>query len=77
MGGAGGLGGLLAGGAGGAFLSAVMQHMTEDRRRREAMTPEDIERTLGEERVRWLTTQTGMTRKELLNGLSNASRHRS
>jgi uncharacterized protein YidB (DUF937 family) len=54
-----------------------MQHMTENRQRREAMTPEDIERSLGEERVRWLMSQTGMTRKELLKGLSNASRHRS
>ena len=77
MGGAGGLGGLLAGGAGGAFLSAVMQHMMENRQRREAMMPEDIERALGEERVRWLMSQTGMSRKALLNGLSNASRHRS
>ena len=76
MGRAGGLGGLLAGGAGGAFLSAVLQHMIDNKQRREAMTPEDIERTLGEERIVWLMTQTGMNRKELLKGLSNASRHR-
>jgi uncharacterized protein YidB (DUF937 family) len=74
MGRAGGLGGLIAGGAGGAFLSAVLQHMLDNTRRGQAMTPQDIERTLGEERIRWLITQTGMNRKELLKGLSDASR---
>jgi uncharacterized protein YidB (DUF937 family) len=74
MGRAGGLGGLIAGGAGGAFLSAVLQHMLDNTRRGQAMTPQDIERTLGEERIRWLMTQTGMNRKELLKGLSDASR---
>ncbi len=73
MGRAGGLGGLLAGGAGGAFLSAVLQHMLDSRQQRNAMTPEDIERTLGEERIRWLITQRGMNRKERLKGLSDAS----
>jgi uncharacterized protein YidB (DUF937 family) len=71
---AGGLGGLLAGGAGGAFLSAVLQHMLDHTGRGHAMAPEDIERTLGEERISWLMTQTGMNRKELLKGLSSASR---
>lgn len=75
MGGAGGLGGLLAGGAGGAFLSAVLQHMRGSTSRGEAMRPEDIEHTLGAERIDWLMAQTGMTRKELLKGLSDASRH--
>jgi len=74
MGRAGGLGGLLAGGAGGAFLSAVLQHMLDKTGRGRAMAPEDIERALGEERIRWLMTQTGMNRKELLKGLSSASR---
>jgi uncharacterized protein YidB (DUF937 family) len=73
MGRAGGLGGLLAGGAGGAFLSAVLQHMLDNSRRR-AMTPQEIERVLGEERISWLMTQTGMKRKTLLDGLAAASR---
>lgn len=74
MGRAGGLGGLLAGGAGGAFLSAALQHMLDNTRRGGAMTPQDIERALGEERIDWLMTQTGMSRKELLKGLSGNSR---
>lgn len=74
LGRAGGLGGLLAGGAGGAFLSAVLQHTLDKTGRGRAMAPQDIERTLGEERIRWLMTQTGMNRKELLKGLSSASR---
>jgi uncharacterized protein YidB (DUF937 family) len=74
MGRAGGLGGLLAGGAGGAFLSAVLQHMLGNSTRGGAMAPQDIERALGEERIDWLVTQTGMSRKELLKGLSGASR---
>jgi uncharacterized protein YidB (DUF937 family) len=74
MGRAGGLGGLLAGGAGGVFLSAVLQHMLDNRQRRDAMTSEDIERTLGEERISWLMAETGKTRKDLLKGLSDASR---
>jgi uncharacterized protein YidB (DUF937 family) len=71
MGKAGGLGGLLAGGAGGAFLSAVLEHMLNQSR---GATPEAIEQTLGEKGIRWLMMQTGMTRKELLTGLSDASR---
>lgn len=74
MGRAGGLGGLLAGGAGGAFLSAVLQHLLDNTSRGGTMTPQAIERTLGEERISWLMTQTGMSRKELLKGLSGASR---
>ncbi len=73
MGRAGGLGGLLAGGAGGAFLSAVLQHMLDNSRHR-AMTPQEIERVLGEERISWLMMQTGMKRKALLDGLAAASR---
>ena len=74
MGRAGGLGGLLAGGAGGAFLSAVLEHMMNKSRGGGAMTPDAIEQSLGEKRVRWLMMQTGLTRKELLKGLSDASR---
>ena len=73
MGKAGGLGGILAGGAGGAFLSAVLERMLNKSRGGDAMTPEDIERALGETRIRWLMTQTGLSRKELLNGLTKVS----
>ena len=38
-----------------------------------AMAPDDIEQTLGETRIRWLMAQTGMSRKELLKGLSGLS----
>jgi hypothetical protein len=70
----GGLGGLLAGGAGGAFLSAVFHHFFEGVRRRGTMTTEDIERALGEDRTAWLMARTGMTRTELLKGLAAAAR---
>ncbi len=76
MGKAGGLGGLLAGGAGGAFLSAIFEHMLDKSRGGDAMTPDAVEQSLGEKRIRWLMMQTGMTRKELLKGLSEASRDR-
>ena len=29
----------------------------------------DVEQALGEERIRWLMAQTGMTREELIEGL--------
>jgi hypothetical protein len=74
LGRAGGLGGLLAGGAGGAFLSAVLKHFLDTIHRRGTMTTDDIERALGEDRIGWLITRTGMTRKELLDGLSAAAR---
>jgi len=73
MGRAGGLGGLLAGGAGGAFLSAVLEHLMNRRQGGSAMAPDDIEQTLGETRIRWLMAQTGMSRKELLKGLAGLS----
>src|SRR5262245_14392185 len=73
LGRSGGLGGLLFSGAGGAALSAVLQHMLDQARRGDAMKPDDVEQTLGEQRIRWLMAQTGMTRKELLKGLSDAA----
>ena len=70
MGGAGGLGGLVAGGASGALLSSLLQRVLEDTRRGRRMTPHEIERLLGEDRVRWLMARTNLTRKDLLTGLS-------
>lgn len=74
LGRAGGLGGLLFGGAGGAFLSAVLQHMIGNARGGETMTPAEIEQALGEKRIRWLMAETGMSRAELLKGLAAAPR---
>ena len=75
MGGAGGLGGLLTGGASGALLSAALQQMSEKSRRAKTMAPTDIERVLGEDRILWLMARTGMSRKDLLHGLSAAARN--
>ncbi len=36
------------------------------------MAPTELEKGLGEERISWLTEQTGMSRDELLAGLSRA-----
>ena len=71
MGRAGGLKGLLAGGAGGAFfLAPILQHMLDSMRHGGATTPKAVEETLGEARILWLMKQTGMTRAELLAGLA-------
>lgn len=35
------------------------------------IAPQDLEQTLGEERIQWLMEQTGLPRDELLSGLSN------
>jgi uncharacterized protein YidB (DUF937 family) len=74
MGSAGGLRGLLAGGAGGAFLAPILQHMLDSIQRGGAMTPERLEEALGDARLLWLMKQTGMTRNELLAGLTAAAR---
>lgn len=74
MGRAGGLKGLLAGGAGGAFLAPILQHMLDSMRHGGATTPKAVEETLGEARIIWLMKQTGMTRAELLAGLAAAAR---
>ena len=34
------------------------------------MTPQELEKALGAERVAWLVEQSGMTKEELLAGLS-------
>jgi uncharacterized protein YidB (DUF937 family) len=38
----------------------------------ESIAPDELEKTLGEERVQWLMEQTGMGKEELLAGLSTA-----
>jgi uncharacterized protein YidB (DUF937 family) len=35
------------------------------------IAPEELEQTLGEERIEWLMEQTGLPRDQLLSGLSN------
>lgn len=35
------------------------------------IAPQELEQTLGEERIQWLMEQTGLPRDELLSGLSN------
>jgi uncharacterized protein YidB (DUF937 family) len=74
MGRAGGLKGLLAGGAGGAFLAPILQHMLDSKRHGRAMTPKGVEETLGDARILWLMKQTGMTRSELLSRLAATAR---
>jgi uncharacterized protein YidB (DUF937 family) len=81
----GGLGGLLAGGAGGNILSGGLgdlldqfkQHGQGDKAEswvgrgdNKSIAPNELEEALGPERVSWLTQQTGMSKDELLAGLS-------
>ena len=35
------------------------------------IAPQELEQTLGEERIQWLVEQTGLPRDQLLSGLSN------
>ena len=35
------------------------------------IAPQELEQTLGEERIQWLMEQTGLPREQLLSGLSN------
>ena len=60
--------------AAGAFLAPILQHMLDSIQRGGAMTPERLEEALGEQRLLWLMKQTGMTRNELLAGLTAAAR---
>jgi uncharacterized protein YidB (DUF937 family) len=80
-----GLGGLLGGGAAGGVLSGGLSDLlkqfeqsgqgekakswisTEPNQRVE---PQELEQALGSERVQWLMEQTGMSKEELLAGLS-------
>jgi uncharacterized protein YidB (DUF937 family) len=80
----GGLGGLLGGGVGGALsggLSDLLKTFQQNGQGDKAdswvasgdnksIEPTELEQALGEERIGWLMQQTGMSRDELLKGLS-------
>jgi uncharacterized protein YidB (DUF937 family) len=81
----GGLGGLLGGGAAGGMLSGGLGDLLKQFQnnglsdkadswvstgQNKPIQPSELERALGEERISWLMQQTGMTREELLTGLS-------
>jgi uncharacterized protein YidB (DUF937 family) len=81
----GGLGGLLAGGAAGSVLSGGLDKLLKDLQSsghgttaqswvskgdNEEIAPGDLEKALGADAINALTNQTGMSRSELLDGLS-------
>jgi uncharacterized protein YidB (DUF937 family) len=81
----GGLGGLLGGGAAGGMLSGGLKDLIDslqangqgDKARswvasgpNKEMSPAELEQGLGKERLGWLMEQTGLSKQELLEGLS-------
>jgi uncharacterized protein YidB (DUF937 family) len=79
------LGGLLGGGAAGGILSGGLADLLKQFQQtgqgekadswvakgpNKAVSTEELERALGPERIEWLTRETGMSRQELLAGLS-------
>ncbi len=81
----GGLGGLLGGGAAGGLLSGGLGDLLKQFQDRgqgdkaqswiesgpnKSVSPPELEQALGPERVEWLMQQTGMSKDELLAGLS-------
>lgn len=77
----GGPGGVLGGGSLGAGLKDLLdrfrQNGQEDKVQswvstgaNKSIAPNEIEQSLGEERIQWLVEQTGMSREQLLDGLS-------
>jgi uncharacterized protein YidB (DUF937 family) len=81
----GGLGGLLAGGAAGSVLSGGLNDLLNQfqqnghgdaanswvgKGQNKAISPDDLASALGSDRIDALTAQTGMSRDELLAGLS-------
>jgi uncharacterized protein YidB (DUF937 family) len=79
------LGGLLGGGAAGGALSGGLNDLLESFKKHgqadkveswvakgqnKPMTPAELEQALGSERINWLMMETGMSREELLAGLS-------
>ena len=79
------LGGLLGGGAAGGVLSGGLSDLLKQFQlnglgnkanswvstgQNEQIGPDELERALGEERIAWLMQQTGMSREQLLTGLS-------
>jgi uncharacterized protein YidB (DUF937 family) len=78
---AGGLGGLLAGGALSGGLKDLMDRFRQTGQEQKAQSwvatganqsiaPTELERVLGEERINWLVEETGMARDQLLTKLS-------
>ena len=80
-----GLGGLLGGGAAGGILSGGLGDLLKQFQNNglsdkadswvstgenKPIQPSELERALGEERISWLMQQTGMSREDLLAGLS-------
>ena len=77
----GGLGGVLGGGALGAGLKDLLDRFRQNgqddkvqswvaKGTNKPIAPQELEQTLGEERIQWLMEQTGMPREQLLDGLS-------
>lgn len=81
----GGLGGLLAGGAAGGLLSGGLSDLLRQFQQRglgdaadswvghgpnQQIAPNDLANALGADQIEMLTSQTGMSREELLDGLS-------
>jgi uncharacterized protein YidB (DUF937 family) len=81
----GGLGGLLGGSAAGGTLSSGLNDLVKQFQQsgqgekaeswvsagpNKPMTPQELETALGVERIQWLVEQSGMTKEELLAGLS-------
>ena len=79
------LGGLLGGGAAGGILSGGLGDLLKQFQdtgqgdkasswistgQNKPVSPSELEQALGSERVQWLMTQTGMSKEELLAGLS-------
>jgi uncharacterized protein YidB (DUF937 family) len=79
------LGGLLGGGAAGGLLSGGLQDLLKqfqthgqgdkaqswiEKGPNKPIRPEQLEQALGEERIAWLIQETGLSRQELLAGLS-------
>ena len=79
------LGGLLGGGAAGGILSGGLNDLLKqfqqngqgdkveswiNRGPNKQVSPNELEQALGEERIAWLMQETGLSRQELLDGLS-------
>src|SRR5918994_3363856 len=77
----GGLGGVLGGSSLGAGLKDLLNRFRQNGQddkvqswvstgANKSIAPNEIEQALGEERIQWLIEQTGMTREQMLEGLS-------
>jgi uncharacterized protein YidB (DUF937 family) len=79
------LGGLLGGGAAGGILSSGLNDLLKQFQQHgqgekaeswiakgpnETVSPNELEKALGEDRIAWLMQETGLSRQELLDGLS-------